>query len=58
MASYVTVVDQRASRALVKYCWDAWEGVTPRDCCNWALGRRAIGACVFCVWYLVRRAMS
>ena len=58
MARDVTGVEQRASRALGKYCWDAWEGVTMRTCCNWACVRISIGGCEFCVWELVRRVMG
>ena len=47
MARSVTVLDQRASRALGKYLWEAWGGVNLRACCNWDLVRRAIGGCVF-----------
>ena len=58
MARSVIGVDQRASRYLGGYCWDAWEGVTLRDCCNCALVYIAMGGCVFCVWDLVRRAIG
>ena len=57
MARAVTGVDQRASRALGKYFWDAWEGVTVRSCCNWARVRRAICGCEFFVWDLVLHAI-
>ena len=58
MDGAVTGVDQRASKALGKYCWDTWEGVNVRDCCNWDHMCRAIIGCAFCVWDLVRRAMG
>ena len=58
MARSVTGVDQRSSRALGKYFWDAWDGVTVKACCNWSRVRIVIGGCAFCVWDLVRRAMG
>ena len=54
----VAGLDQRASRDLGKYRWDAWEDLTVRDCCNWALVSRSIGGCAFFVWDMVRHAMG
>ena len=56
MATAVTGVDQRASRALVKYLWEAWDGVTRRVRFNCMA--RFDGGCVLRVWYLVRLAMG
>ena len=45
-----------ASRALGKYCWEDWDGVTMRSCFNCMAG--LTGGCEFRVWELVRRAMG
>ena len=57
MKRAVTGVVHRASRSLGKYRWEAWEGVTVRSCCSWALVRWATGGSAVRVWDLVRHAM-
>ena len=56
MARDVTGVDHSSSRALVKYCWVAWHGMTRGGFFNCMA--RLTGGCAFFVWDLVRRAMG